>query len=255
VAHTNQAAAELNRTRFEPYGFTAGGTKPGVQLTGLSTTGSAIGFTGHVNDPQTDLVYMQQRYYDPIAGRFLSVDPVVTDASIGRRFNRYVYANNSPYKYVDPDGRQERGAQNFSDATAKANGWAGFQPKQSAQEIYNKSAAVATETGLPGRHNGPQDAVRHCIGSAETARQYGGVVAVVVGEANEKKGDITLNQTSEEKSMDRHNNLEGVKIGSGSKSFEQIVEQCVTSVESGKTVNSLPATDKQHPYRSEVDKK
>ncbi|MET0859027.1 MAG: RHS repeat-associated core domain-containing protein [Telluria sp.] len=106
VAHTNQAAAELNRTRFEPYGYTAGGTKPGVTATGLSTTGSAIGFTGHVNDPATDLVYMQQRYYDPIAGRFLSVDPVTTDANSGSSFNRYAYANNSPYSYIDPDGRQ-----------------------------------------------------------------------------------------------------------------------------------------------------
>jgi RHS repeat-associated protein len=105
VAHTNQAAAELNRTRFEPYGFTAGGTKPGVTATGLSTTGSAIGFTGHVNDPQTDLVYMQQRYYDPIAGRFLSRDPVMTQANTGGNFNRYAYAKNNPYSYVDRDGR------------------------------------------------------------------------------------------------------------------------------------------------------
>ncbi len=45
---------------------------------------SSIGFTGHVNDSETDLVYMQQRYYDPIAGRFLSVDPVVTDANTGK---------------------------------------------------------------------------------------------------------------------------------------------------------------------------
>ena len=83
VAHTNQAGAELNRTKFEPYGYTAAGTKPGRTVTGLTTTGSAIGYTGHVNDPDTDLVYMQQRYYEPIAGRFLSVDPVATDSSTG----------------------------------------------------------------------------------------------------------------------------------------------------------------------------
>jgi hypothetical protein len=35
----------------------------------------------------------------------MSVDPVLTDANTGASFNRYVYANNSPYKYVDPDGR------------------------------------------------------------------------------------------------------------------------------------------------------
>jgi RHS repeat-associated protein len=42
-----------------------------------------------VQDAETDLVYMQQRYYDPIAGRFLSVDPVVTDAETGKLFGRY----------------------------------------------------------------------------------------------------------------------------------------------------------------------
>ena len=53
---------------------------------------------------------MQARYYDPVIGRFYSNDPV--DAlghmqrsnSIANGFNRYTYANNNPYKYVDPDG-------------------------------------------------------------------------------------------------------------------------------------------------------
>jgi hypothetical protein len=35
----------------------------------------------------------------------LSIDPVTTDANTGTSFNRYTYANNSPYKYIDPDGR------------------------------------------------------------------------------------------------------------------------------------------------------
>jgi uncharacterized protein RhaS with RHS repeats len=48
---------------------------------------------------------MQQRYYDPVAGRFLSVDPVTTNASTGSFFNRYEYAKNNPYKFKDPDGR------------------------------------------------------------------------------------------------------------------------------------------------------
>lgn len=81
-------------TRYEPYGGTAEGPQP-----------ASIGFTGHVNDGLTGLVYMQQRYYDPLAGRFLSVDPVTTDAKTGSHFNRYVYAENNPYKYTDPDGR------------------------------------------------------------------------------------------------------------------------------------------------------
>lgn len=63
------------------------------------------GYTGHVQDAATGLTYMQQRYYDPTIGRFLSVDPVNANSGTGANFNRYWYANNSPYKFTDPDGR------------------------------------------------------------------------------------------------------------------------------------------------------
>lgn len=88
-------AGIVTRTRYEPYGNTAAGKVP-----------NGIGFTGHVNDADTGLVYMQQRYYDSLAGRFLSVDPVVTDTTTGYGFGRYHYAENNPYRYTDPDGRQ-----------------------------------------------------------------------------------------------------------------------------------------------------
>jgi RHS repeat-associated protein len=93
IARTNASGQLVSRTRYEPYGLTAAGVTP------------TIGFTGHVNDADTGLVYMQQRYYDPVAGRMLSIDPVMTDANTGGSFNRYSYANNNPYKYLDPDGR------------------------------------------------------------------------------------------------------------------------------------------------------
>jgi len=37
-----------------------------------------------------------------------STDPIAADPSTGAHFNRYAYANNNPYKYVDPDGRAGR---------------------------------------------------------------------------------------------------------------------------------------------------
>jgi RHS repeat-associated protein len=93
VARTDAAARLISRTRYEPYGATAAGAE------------SVIGFAGHVTAADLGLVYMQQRYYDPVAGRFLSIDPVTTDANTGGSFNRFVYANNNPYRFIDPDGR------------------------------------------------------------------------------------------------------------------------------------------------------
>jgi RHS repeat-associated protein len=105
IARTSSTGGVVNRTSYEPYGGTVAGT----------TNPDGIGFTGHVNDPDTGLVYMQQRYYDPLAGRFLSVDPVTTDAATASSFNRYVYGDNNPYGYVDPDGRQTNSAFEYYD--------------------------------------------------------------------------------------------------------------------------------------------
>ena len=50
-------------------------------------------------------MYMQARYYDPEIGRFYSNDPVdyIAENPV-MSFNRYLYVNNNPYKYNDPNG-------------------------------------------------------------------------------------------------------------------------------------------------------
>ncbi|GAB3383475.1 RHS repeat domain-containing protein [Lysobacter fragariae] len=95
VAVTDAGRNVIERSEFEPYG----------QLLNRPLH-DGPGYTGHVSDKATGLSYMQQRYYDPGIGRFLSVDPVTVDGGTGANFNRYWYANNNPYKFTDPDGRQ-----------------------------------------------------------------------------------------------------------------------------------------------------
>lgn len=63
------------------------------------------GFGGHLVDAGLGLIYMGQRYYDPQLGRFISTDPVTAYANPAGAFNRYWYANNNPYRFLDPDGR------------------------------------------------------------------------------------------------------------------------------------------------------
>lgn len=99
IAVTNASRVVIERSEYEPYG----------KLLNRPLT-DGPGFTGHVQDAATGMTYMQQRYYDPMIGRFLSVDPV-TAYSNGdwRFFNRYAYAFNNPYRFTDPDGRQSVG--------------------------------------------------------------------------------------------------------------------------------------------------
>jgi RHS repeat-associated protein len=79
---------------YTPYGTTALGTSP-----------NGPGYTGHVNDPETNLVYMQARYYDPAVGSFLSVDSVSLEVGNTFSFNRFEYANGNPIRNTDPTGK------------------------------------------------------------------------------------------------------------------------------------------------------
>jgi RHS repeat-associated protein len=64
-----------------------------------------IGYAGSPFDASTGLSYMGARYYDPLIGRFMGIDPVGFNSNNIHSFNKYAYANNNPYKFVDPDGK------------------------------------------------------------------------------------------------------------------------------------------------------
>lgn len=80
-------------------------TPYGTAVTALGSPPDGPGYSGHVNDPETGLIYMQARYYAPGFGRFLSPDPDVPAPGNVFNFNRYEYVNNNPIMGVDPTGR------------------------------------------------------------------------------------------------------------------------------------------------------
>ena len=93
VAETNAAGTLTQRFRYEPFGQSL-----------EANIAQGPGYTGHVADAASGLIYMQQRYYDPVIGRFLSTDPDPV-GELGLNFNRYAYVGNNPYSAIDPDGR------------------------------------------------------------------------------------------------------------------------------------------------------
>lgn len=84
------------KENYRPYGDRLNNTS--------AEAGYNLGFAGKPFDTNTGLSYMGARYYDPVIGRFLGIDPAAADPGSVHGFNRYAYANNNPYKYVDPDG-------------------------------------------------------------------------------------------------------------------------------------------------------
>ncbi|MFJ1841402.1 polymorphic toxin-type HINT domain-containing protein [Streptomyces sp. NPDC088146] len=72
---------------------------------GTAPTGWAgdKGFVGGTQDTDTDLTHLGAREYDPVTGRFISVDPVM-DLQDPQQINGYTYANNNPVASSDPTG-------------------------------------------------------------------------------------------------------------------------------------------------------
>ncbi|MEP3653900.1 MAG: RHS repeat-associated core domain-containing protein [Litorimonas sp.] len=83
--------------------------KPFGEEIGTSSGTDSMGFTGHIKDTDTGLNYMQARYYDPVIGRFLSIDPVTALDGGSGYFNRYSYAFNNPINNQDSTGEYVEG--------------------------------------------------------------------------------------------------------------------------------------------------
>jgi RHS repeat-associated protein len=142
VASTDASGNVIERTHYEPYGAPIGKVVDGP------------GYTGHVMDGETGLVQMQQRYYDPQIGRFLSVDPVTAYSNPVGAFNRYWYANNNPYKFTDPDGRRACGKdtrcaleQGARGGVLMVNGGRSERSQQQAETV-GKAATTAANNAL-----------------------------------------------------------------------------------------------------------
>ena len=187
VAMTNASGAVIQRREFEPYGRQL---DPAVLADGP-------GFTGHVADAATGLVYMQQRYYDPAIGTFLSTDPV-TATNLGDAFNRYWYANANPSSAYDPDGRQPCSNECMS-LRASSDGMAGGgiydsgvassrAPAQTESQnaVSTPVTPVPMTSGVPaGGFSGPDAATKAAgvglaaAGALGTAREWGGLIAQI----------------------------------------------------------------------------
>jgi RHS repeat-associated protein len=93
----------------EPLNFGAASQYGLMRTEPMKFTSHERDFNGAINVENTDyLDYMHARYYSPVMGRFLSVDPALNvkrAVLVPGAWNHYSYSLNNPTKYVDPDGK------------------------------------------------------------------------------------------------------------------------------------------------------
>ncbi len=73
-----------------------------AETTGGLTSYTPFGFAGGYTDP-TGLIYLISRYYNPLAGQFLSVDP-----DLDETLDPYSYADGNPVTQTDPTGEESK---------------------------------------------------------------------------------------------------------------------------------------------------
>src|SRR3989339_512273 len=91
-------------------------------LTNVFAQGTNYRYTGQENDPNSNLYYYGQRYYQPEVGRFTQPDPVSKYLNDPQKLNKatgqdlqgllenpqalneYGYTQNNPIRYTDPTG-------------------------------------------------------------------------------------------------------------------------------------------------------
>ncbi|MBK6689457.1 MAG: hypothetical protein IPG45_33635 [Deltaproteobacteria bacterium] len=97
---------------FDPFGMPRNSrweSQQGLLHSGEYTSEATTrGFTGHEHLDLHRLIHMGGRAYDPALGRFLSVDPVITNPANAQTLNPYTYVLNNPLAGLDPSGYEDR---------------------------------------------------------------------------------------------------------------------------------------------------
>lgn len=125
IATADATGNVIGASDYRPYGTQA-----------LGAPEQGPGYTGHVNDADSGLTYMQARYYDPSIGRFLSVDPKAPQSGDLASVSRFAYANDNPIGNMDPDGRQSIPLEAYSRYWSNA-------PANQLSTLQNGNAAFA----------------------------------------------------------------------------------------------------------------
>ena len=72
-------------------------------------------YRGYYYDTETQLYYLQSRYYNPATGRFINEDAYISTGTGLLGYNMYAYCSNNPVMHVDHDGLVEDDLQELDD--------------------------------------------------------------------------------------------------------------------------------------------
>jgi len=184
---TNTSGTTVGSASYDPYGI----------QTSVSGTVSLLGFAGQYTDPESGLIYMRARSYDPATAQFLTVDPLVSFTG-----DAYTYISDNPVNGTDPNGAVCLSAGCLWNDTKKG-GKALASAGKTATKVIHAAASVATTAfgacaviaGLSGVGDaGPAEACAALAGASSAVQVASGAILYATG--NESGTDFGLDVAS-----------------------------------------------------------
>jgi RHS repeat-associated protein len=119
---------------YDPWGL----TMKGMQISRNTVNFNHFQFLNREIQIETGLVDLNNRQYDPVRGQFTSIDPL---SELTKRFSPFVYGNNNPLRFNDPEGMaatESIGADGLTNSQWLQNQGDEEKNKESQQENRDK---------------------------------------------------------------------------------------------------------------------
>jgi RHS repeat-associated protein len=147
-AITDEQGVMVERFLFDPSGNRRDSDweelPPAVQqaMSDIAYETTSQGFTGHEQLDSHNLTHMGGRIYDPVLGRFMSVDPFIQLPGNTQNYNRYSYVLNNPLSYTDPTGYSlDGGGTGILNGVIKLAGFSGAGSSDPYRELILRANA------------------------------------------------------------------------------------------------------------------
>ncbi|OOQ57423.1 DUF6443 domain-containing protein [Mucilaginibacter pedocola] len=168
---TQQTAVVLQENSYYPLGANIASLQPVVP-----SPPNRYLYNGKELQEETELYDYSARFYDPVIGRWTTVDPL-TEKS--RRFSPYNYGENNPIRFIDPDGMSvEEDAARLQQDVYRAHAREAvseqhrdFMERMTGMESVGSTST--TEIGLSERSAVP-DTIKKANVSSSTGNQING---------------------------------------------------------------------------------
>ena len=193
---TSSTGTLVWRWESEAFGKTNAEEDPDGDLT---LTVVNLRFPGQYFDGESSNYYNHHRYYLSELGRYNKSDPIGLLGGL----NTYNYTGANALSFIDPYGLTE-----YRDAVDQAGYYDSYKGYGDSRDAKD----AAENSGLPGSHNGPQDAYRHCVWSCMMTKSTGTSTAKTFGDIHEK-WNRKQGQPADEEAMDQANNEAGRQCG------------------------------------------